>query len=183
MRFKFSPDYTGVYTMLWLFSVRVFEIITMILRRACLLLVTITYRYRIREQYNMYKNIICTRETFSTLHYVYSVLYWWKSTPIETLFKVWICIWLTVRQVKPSMRQRSLNDPIKNIGYRVGGKTNLSIIVRAKDVIGVSGSLRVYIYSIYIHTHILYVSSVYIWCVYVCADNRVYRRRNQSRVN
>jgi len=64
------------------------------------------------------------------------------------------------------MHQRSLNDPIKNIRYRgSGGKTNhLSIIARAKDLIGV---------SVVIH----------IWRVCVCVDNHVYHRRNQSRVN
>lgn len=59
------------------------------------------------------------------------------DTGRNTLQSMDICI-TTVRQIKPSIRQRSLNDPIKNIGYRVGRKTNLSIIVRAKDVIGVS---------------------------------------------
>lgn len=44
-----------------------------------------------------------------------------------------------------SMHQRSLKDPIKNIRYRGGGgKTNhLSIIARAKDVIGVSVVIHV----------------------------------------
>lgn len=67
-----------------------------------------------------------------------------------------------------SMRQQSLKDPIKNIRYRGGGgKTNhLSIIARAKDVIGVSVGL--YTYDV---------------CVSVCVDNHVYHRRNQSRVN
>jgi len=58
-----------------------------------------------------------------------------------------------------SMRQRSLNDPIKNIRYRGGGgKTNyLSIIARAKDVIGV---------SVVIH----------VWCVCVCVCIILYIR-------